>query len=245
LNILRTIFLKIYLVWVVIVFLVFMIIYLPGILLPFLAGEKYGNIGYKFLKLWSWTFSKLNFIPYDITGKENIKTGKSYIYTSNHTSSLDIPGVCLTVPTQIRPLAKRELQKLPVFGWIVKNACVVVDRSSNESRRKSMEHLKLVLRQGISILIFPEGTQNRSNETLQPFYDGAFRIAIESKQPVLPMVILNAGNLMPPKKWFIKPGRIRIIIGIEIPTETLTLNDVRQLKDLTFERMKSMILTAG
>jgi 1-acyl-sn-glycerol-3-phosphate acyltransferase len=240
-RVIRAIFLKMYTVWAIFVFLFFMILYLPGILLPFLIGEKYGNWGYKFLKLWSWTFSKLNFIPYEISGQENIHPGKAYIYTSNHTSSLDIPGVCLTVPTQIRPLAKKELQQIPVFGWIVKRACVVVDRSSNESRRKSMEHLKQVLHRGISILIFPEGTQNRTSNMLQPFYDGAFKIAIEAKQPVLPMVILNAGNLMPPKKWFIKPGKIRIIIGPEIPTESLTLNDVRQLKDITFERMKELI----
>jgi 1-acyl-sn-glycerol-3-phosphate acyltransferase len=218
-----------------------MVIYLPGILIPFMFGEKYGSVGYKFLKLWSWTFSKLNFIPYEISGQENIHPGKAYIYTSNHTSSLDIPGVCLTVPTQIRPLAKKELQKIPIFGWIVKRACIIVDRSSNESRRKSMEHLKEVLGRGISILIFPEGTQNRTAEVLQPFYDGAFRIAIETKQPVLPMVILNAGNLMPPKKFTIKPGRIRIIIGPEISTEDLTLQDVRNLKDLTFDKMGDLI----
>jgi len=236
--------LKLYAIWVITVFLVFMILYLPGILFPFLAGEKYGTISYKFLKLWSWTFSKLNFIAYEIIGKENIHPGRAYIYTSNHTSSLDIPGVCLTVPTQIRPLAKKELEKIPVFGWIVKPACVVVDRSSVESRKKSLEHLKHVLKRGISILIFPEGTQNRSGEILQPFYDGAFRIAIETRQPVLPMVILNAGNLMPPGKWFIKPGKIKIVIGPEISTEEMTLNNVRQLKDMTFERMKNMIAAA-
>lgn len=241
LKILRFILLKIYTVWVVLVFLFFMILYLPGILFPFLAGEKYGTISYRFLKLWSWTFSKLNFISYEITGRENIQPGKAYIYTSNHTSALDIPGVCLTVPTQIRPLAKKELEKIPVFGWIVKPACVVVDRSNNESRKKSMEHLKHVLQQGISILIFPEGTQNRTTEVLQPFYDGAFRIAIETRQPVLPMVILNAGNLMPPGKLSVKPGKIKIIVGPEISIGEMTLSNVRQLRDLTFERMKTMI----
>ena len=101
--------LKLYVGWVLFVFIFFMILYLPGILLPFLLGEKYGNISYNFLKLWAWTFSKLNFIPYRIHGKENISPGKAYIYICNHTSYLDIPGVCLTVPTQIRMLAKKVL----------------------------------------------------------------------------------------------------------------------------------------
>lgn len=223
------------------VFLVFMFLYLPGILIPFLLGEKHGTVGYKFLKLWSWTFSKLNFIPYQILGRENIQPGKSYIYISNHTSYLDIPGVCLTVPTQIRPLAKKELQKLPIFGWIVKPACVVVDRSSVESRKKSMTHLKEVLKRGISILVFPEGTQNRTREPLQPFFDGAFRIAIETQQPILPMVILNAGNLMPAGTFQARPGKVRIVVSPEISTSGLTLNDTQKLKQLTFERMQELI----
>ncbi len=217
-----------------------MIIYLPGILIPFLLGEEYGNISYKFLKLWSWTFSKLNHISYEIIGKENIHS-KSYIYISNHTSYLDIPGVCLTVPTQIRPLAKKELQKIPVFGWIVKPACIVVDRSSIESRKKSLVHLKEVLKRGISILIFAEGSQNRSKEPLQPFYDGGFRIAIETQQPILPLVVLGAARLMPPRARVIRPGKIKIVVSKEIPTAGMTLNDIQRLKQLTFDRMKEMI----
>ena len=218
-----------------------MILYLPGILVPFLFGEKYGTISYQFLKLWSWTFSKLNFIPYEISGKENIHPGKAYVYISNHTSYLDIPGVCLTVPTQIRPLAKKELKKLPVFGWIANNAAIIVDRSSNESRRKSMDHLKEVLKRGISILIFPEGTQNRSTEVLQPFYDGAFRIAIETQQPVLPMVILGAGQLMPPKQFIIRPGTITIKVLPEISTKGMVLKDVPVLKEKAISVMTHAI----
>ena len=240
-KILRFLFLKLYLVWTLFVFIFFMILYLPGFLLPWIFGEKYGNISYKFLSLWAWTFSKLNFIPYEIRGRENIVPGKSYIYCSNHTSYLDIPGVMLTVPSQIRPLAKKELIRIPILGWIIKPASVIVDRSSVESRRKSMDHLKDVLKRGISILIFPEGTQNRSGEPLAPFYDGAFRIAIETQRPLLPMVILGAGELMPPKKVFIKPGKIRIFIDREIPTEGMKVSDLPALKEKTINAMMELI----
>ncbi|MBX2910966.1 MAG: 1-acyl-sn-glycerol-3-phosphate acyltransferase [Cyclobacteriaceae bacterium] len=238
----RFVFLKIYLVWVLIVFSVFMVLYLPGILVPFVFGDKAASVSFKFLKLWSWTFSKLNFIPYHIKGRENIGKGKAYIYVGNHTSYLDIPGITLTIPTQFRPLAKKELQKIPVFGWIARSACIIVDRSSNESRRKSMEHLKEVLAMGISILIFPEGTQNRTQKRLQPFFDGAFRIAIETKQPILPIVVLNAGKLMPPHKLHIEPGTIRIVVGKEIPTAHLTLKETGTLKQKVFATMEEMIL---
>jgi len=218
-----------------------MVLYLPGILVPFLFGERFGTISYQFLKLWSWTFSKLNIIPYKISGKENIEKGKAYVYVSNHTSYLDIPGVCLTVPTQIRPLAKKELKKIPIFGWIASNAAIIVDRSSNESRRKSMDHLKDVLKHGISILIFPEGTQNRGSEALQPFYDGAFRIAIETQQPILPMVILGAGKLMPPKGFSIKSGIITIKVLKEISTEGMKLSNVTALKEKAMQLMAEEI----
>src|SRR5262245_40219318 len=207
-----------------------MILYLPGILLPFLFGDRYGDVSFKYLWLWAWTFSKLNFMPYYVHGRSHIEKGKAYIYLSNHSSYLDIPGICLTVPRQVRILAKKELLKLPILGWIIGHASVIVDRSSNESRRKSLDHLKNVLKAGISIFIFPEGTQNRTKETLQAFYDGGFRIAVETQQPIMPMVMLNGGKLMPPGRVYIEPGTITIRIGKSIPTEGLTLADIPALK---------------
>lgn len=244
-SLFRTITGKLYVVWVLFVFTFFMILYLPGILIPFLLGDQFGDISYWFLKLWARTFSILNRIPYRIHGRENIRRGQAYIYLSNHTSYLDIPGMCLTVPKQIRPLAKKELLRIPVLGWIIGHASVIVDRSSNESRRKSMDHLKDVLRRGISILIFPEGTQNRTTEPLQPFYDGAFRIAIEMQQPILPMVILNAGKLMPPRSTHIEPGTVTIRIRPEIPTAGLTNADLPALKDRVRKEMLEMISAQG
>ncbi len=241
-NFFRLIFQKLYLVWVLIVFSVFMLIYLPGILIPFIFGDKAAALSFKFLKLWSWTFSKLNFIPYRIAGRENIDKTKSYIYVCNHTSYLDIPGITLTIPTQFRPLAKKELKRIPVFGWIAQSACVIVDRSSNESRRKSMEHLKEILSMGISIVIFPEGTQNRTTSRLQPFYDGAFRIAIETQQPIIPIVVLNAGKLMPPHKIHIEPGTIKLVVGKEIETNHLNLKETSNLKQQVYEVMDQMIV---
>lgn len=241
LNFIRSVLSRLYIVWVLIVFSVFMILFLPGIILPFFLGERFGWIGYLFLRLWSWIFSILNRIPYEIIGRENIRKGKSFIYVSNHTSFLDIPGLTITIPGQFRPLAKKELLKLPVFGWIAQNASVIVDRSSPESRKKSFDRLKNILKAGISILIFAEGTQNRSQEVLQPFKDGAFRIAVDTQQPILPVVVIGAGKLMPPGRFYIKPGKIKIVVGKEIPTEGLTSKDMAALKDQTFSIMKEMI----
>jgi 1-acyl-sn-glycerol-3-phosphate acyltransferase len=242
LKLLNSILSTLYKVWVFLVFTVFMIILLPGIVLPFFFGQRFGRVGYAFLWLWSWIFSMLTFIRYQYYGRENFKKGKSYIYVSNHTSFLDIPGIRMIIPGQFRPLAKKELKKIPVFGWIAQAATIIVDRSSPESRKKSIDRLKKALKDGISILIFAEGTQNRTKELLQPFHDGAFRIAVDTQQPILPMVVIGAGKLMPPGTINLKPGNIKIVVGKEIATAGLTSKDIPQLKQETFDAMKAMIV---
>lgn len=238
----RSLLSKLYIAWVLIVFTGVMILFLPGFLIPPIFGQRAVVVTHFFIKCWSRIYSFLNFIPYDIRNREKIKRGSSYIFVSNHTSFMDIPALVVTIKGQFRALAKKELLKIPVFGWIAQIMCVVVDRSSNESRRKSMENLKRILGMGISVLIFPEGTQNRSKELLQPFYDGAFRIAIETQQSIMPVVVLGAGEIMPPGKAFIKPGKITVIIGEEISTTGLTLTDVKDLREKVYEIMQGMIV---
>lgn len=179
----------------------------------------------------------LTFIRYDLRGRENIQKKTSYIYVSNHTSFLDIPGIRLLIPGEFRPIAKKELLKIPVFGFIVRAATVVVDRSNAQSRKQSIEKLRDILKGGTSILVFAEGTQNRTKEILQPFKDGAFRIAIDTQLPIIPLVVIGAGPLMPPGKMDIKPGNIKVVAGEPIRVEGLTTDDVQTLKQKTFETM--------
>jgi 1-acyl-sn-glycerol-3-phosphate acyltransferase len=216
-----------------------MLFFLPGIIIPAFFGQHAVSVTYFFMKAWSWVFSMLTFIRYDVVGRENIVKGKSYIYVSNHTSFLDLPGIAMTIRGQFRPLAKKELLKIPVFGWITRATCVVVDRSSNESRKKSLDHLKEILNMGINILIFPEGTQNRSKEILQPFKDGAFRIAVDTQKSLLPMVVMGAGKLMPPGTIRLRPGRIKIIVGREIPVRSE--ETTASLKQTTLDIMHLMM----
>jgi 1-acyl-sn-glycerol-3-phosphate acyltransferase len=238
----KSILLKLYTVWVLTVFSVFMLLFLPGIIIPAFFGARAVAVTYFFMKLWSWIFSKLTFIRYEMIGREKITKGKAFIYVSNHTSFLDLPGIAMTIRGQFRPLAKKELLKIPVFGWVTRATCVVVDRASSESRKKSLNYLKKILSLGINILIFPEGTQNRSTELLQPFKEGAFRIAIDTQQSLLPMAVIGAGELMPPGKGKIKPGTIKIIVGDPIPVIGMNQNEIGELKERTVSTIKELIL---
>lgn len=238
-KLLTSFFSGLYIFWVFLVFTVFMLLFLPGIILPAFFGQHAVSVTYFFMKAWSWVFSMLTFIRYEMVGRENIVRGKAYIYVSNHTSFLDLPGIAMTIRGQFRPLAKKELLKLPVFGWITRATCVVVDRSSNESRKKSLDRLKEILNMGINILVFPEGTQNRTKEILQPFKDGAFRIAADTQKPMLPMIVIGAGRLMPPGTIRLRPGRIKIVVGPEIAfSESET---TQGLKEKSFEVMLGMM----
>jgi 1-acyl-sn-glycerol-3-phosphate acyltransferase len=92
------------------------------------------------------------------------------------------------------------------------------------------------------MLIFAEGTQNRTQEILQPFKDGAFRIAIDTKTPILPLVVIGAGKLMPPGTLNLAPGKIKVIAGKEINTANLATDGLSELKHETFQVMTNMIL---
>ncbi|MGK7391980.1 MAG: lysophospholipid acyltransferase family protein [Candidatus Cyclobacteriaceae bacterium M2_1C_046] len=240
-NLLKKLYYRIYTGWVVLVFTVFLIILFPFFITPLLIHQKLGWITCRFLALWAGIFSKLTFIEYKIYGSENIKKGEAYIFTSNHTSYLDSPGIALAVPYQWRPLGKKELVKIPVFGLMLKYLAIIVDRSNPKSRQESMKNMTNMLNLGISILIFPEGTMNRSNNVLQPFYDGAFRIAIETQKPIIPITILNAGKLLPPNEFLCRPGKIEVYVGKPISSEGLTLKETPILKNQTYEKMSQLI----
>jgi 1-acyl-sn-glycerol-3-phosphate acyltransferase len=182
----------------------------------------------------------LTFIRYEFHGREKLKKGKSYIYVSNHTSFLDLPGLRLLIPGEFRPIAKKELLKLPLFGLVVRGATVVVDRSNAQSRKNSIEKIREILSHGIPALIFAEGTQNRTKEILQPFKDGAFRIAIETQLPIVPLMVIGAGKLMPPGTAQLRPGKIKIIVGEELDVTGLTLNEVTSIKQRVFNEMLAM-----
>lgn len=198
-------------------------------------------ISHKAITLWATLFAHLTGIRYKGERLENLHKHKAYIYVSNHTSFLDAPAMPLFIPGQFRPLGKKELTKIPVLGAIVKTVCVMVDRSSAESRKKSVEKLVRLIKSGTSIVIFPEGTMNRTNRVLKPFYDGAFRIAVETKSPILPMVVINAGKLLPPGTGRVKPGIIYVKFGQPIVTQGLTQQDVPFIKAKAFQEMEQMI----
>jgi len=206
--------------------------------LPF-GKIKGGNLVYKGCMVWADLWFFLVFIWHKNIYVEKPGKDQSYIFVANHISYLDSAIIPKTFRHPVRPLGKVEMSKVPVFGFIYKNVIVTVDRSSSANRTKSVQILKSVLRKGISILVFPEGTFNMTHRPLKDFYDGAFRIAIETGTPIKPVLFLDTYSRMHYKSIFsLNPGRSRSLFLSEVSVEGLTLKDIFALKAKVFEMME-------
>jgi 1-acyl-sn-glycerol-3-phosphate acyltransferase len=151
---------------------------------------------------------------------------------------MDTPTIVKAIRQPVRPLGKVEMTKIPFFGFIYKNTIVTVDRSSAGNRTKSVQVLKSILRKGVSVLVFPEGTFNITGKPLAPFYDGAFRIAIETGVPIKPVLFLDGYDRIHYSSIFsFNPGRNRCLFLEEIPTAHLTLKQVGALKETVHQVM--------
>src|SRR5215217_7606706 len=207
------------------------------IVLPF-GRIKGGNLIYYACVLWADIWFFLVFIRHKNIYIEKPAKNQSYIYVSNHISYLDSAIVPKMFRRPVRPLGKVEMAKIPVFGFIYKNVIVSVDRSSPENRVKSVHLLKSILRKGISVLVFPEGTFNTTHRPLKEFYDGAFRVAIETGTAIKPVLLLNAYDRMHYKSIFsLNPGKSRSVFLPEVAVEGLTVKDVAGLKEQVFGMM--------
>lgn len=168
---------------------------------------------------------------------------KPFIFVSNHISYLDAAIIPKAYRQPIRPLGKVEMSKVPVFGFIYRNAIVTVDRSSAMNRANSIRVLKSIIKKGISVMVFPEGTFNMTTKPLKDFYDGAFRVAIETQTPLKPVLFLDAYRRMPYESLFsMSPGLNRIVYLDAIGLENLTLADLEKFKLQVFNLMEKKLI---
>ena len=152
---------------------------------------------------------------------------------ANHTSMTDI--MLMLVVVKNNPfvfVGKKELAKIPIFGFFYKRVCILVDRSSSKSRYKVFELAQQRLHQGLSICIFPEGgVPDDESIILDEFKDGAFRLAIEHQIPIVPMSFIDNKKRFSFTFFSGKPGRLRVMVHPFITTKGLTLEDKNHIKE--------------
>jgi 1-acyl-sn-glycerol-3-phosphate acyltransferase len=230
----------IYTLYAMLIFVVLMVpVFVWSFLVSFLGRIRGGNLIYKGCIWWADVWFAFIFIRHKNIFKEALRPGQPYIFVANHISFLDAAAIPKTFRFAIRPLGKVEMAKVPLFGFIYKKAIVTVDRSSPQNRTRSVQILKSILRKGISILVFPEGTFNETGKPLKEFYDGAFRIAIETGTPLKPVLLLDTYSRLHYSSVFsLTPGVSRAVFLPEIPVEGLHMKDVGHLKERVHKIME-------
>ena len=228
-----------YILYALTTFLILMIIVIPLVVVASFFGKiKGGNFIFMVCRVWGgcWFFligifhRNIHEVPHD--------KRKHYIFVANHISYLDGPLIVKSIRQRIRVLGKVEMSRIPVFGLVYRNVVVTVDRSSPENRAKSVRILKSVINKDISIFIFPEGTFNLTQQPLKEFYDGAFRIAIETQTPIKPVLFLDAYDRMHYSSLFtLTPGKSRAIFLEEVPVDGLDIKDVPELREKVYKIM--------
>jgi 1-acyl-sn-glycerol-3-phosphate acyltransferase len=230
----------IYSIYAAILFISIMLLIFPfAFLATFFGRIRGGNMIIGLCRLWADLWFPLIFIFHRKIYESPHDRSKSYIFVTNHRSYLDAAIIPAAFRQPLRPLAKLEMSRVPVFGLIYRNATVTVDRSSATNRAKGLLILKSLLNKGISVLVFPEGTFNMGKTPLKNFYDGAFRLAIETKTPIKPVLFLDAYKRMPHEELLsMNPGRNRILYMDEIPVTELITADTEKLKRKVYELME-------
>ena len=230
------IFGRIWALWGLVSFLItFIIIFLPSMLSHTMEETKGQKYFVALSKLWMNVWLFLIGCPVKVSGKENFKPGMVYIIVFNHNALLDVPLSAPYVPGANKTIAKASFAKIPLFGMFYKRGSVLVDRTNERSRRKSFNAMKKVLAAGMHVCIYPEGTRNRSNEPIKPFYNGAFKLAMETQKAIMPCVIIGTKKAMPiNKKFFLLPVKLKMHF---LPAEASTDITLQDLKEKTFNVM--------
>jgi 1-acyl-sn-glycerol-3-phosphate acyltransferase len=135
------------------------------------------------------------------------------LFAANHESALDILAVVQSIPRGVRFVAKRELFRIPVFGWYLRlGGHVEVDRRDHDRAVASLAIAADKVRAGASLIVFPEGTRSPDGR-VQPFKQGPFVIAVRSGVPVVPVAVTGAAGVNPKARIAVRPGTIRVTIG--------------------------------
>jgi 1-acyl-sn-glycerol-3-phosphate acyltransferase len=191
----------------------------------------------KFLK----AFISILLIRVKVEGIENIDPKKTYIFMPNHVSMLDIPLVLGFIPVDFWGIQAASHFKTPLYGWVLKKyGNIPIDRSSPRASLKTILEAVEKIKDGRSILIFPEGTRSLTPE-IGEFKKLPFLMAKKAEVPIIPIAFIGLYNINNKANWHIKPGKIRMVFGKEISSETIASMTENQLRDHVRERVQTLL----
>ena len=202
------------------------------------------RVGEALIQLWSRAFLLVPPMSYTVTGTEHIEPGTQYFFLSNHLSNFDVPLLFRAIPTPIRYLAKKELYKIPVFAQALNVAGIVkIDRGAGARSYAAInEGVARAKENGYSLIVFPEGTRSRDGD-LHPFKKGAFRMAISTQLPVVPVTVNGTWEVWPPGSKLFYKGSASVVIHEPIPTAGMTAKDINVLRTKVYDVVEAQFRT--
>ncbi len=228
-----------YRIWFYLLVLLPIILLFPLILITILSEKTY-PLFFKIARLWARVILIGMGFRYSVKGTENFEAGKSYMLVANHTSMTDIMLMLLAVKNHpFVFVGKKELVNIPIFGFIYKRVCILVDRENSKSRFAVFERAQNRIQQGLSICIFPEGGVPDESILIDEFKDGAFRIAIEHQLTIIPITFYDNKKRFSYTFFSGSPGKMRAKIHPPIETIGKTMDDKLHLK----QQVRDIILT--
>jgi len=199
--------------------------------------QKSGNLPHRIARFWGWLILLASRIRVQVSGHSNLDPTTPCIFMSNHQSNFDVPVLLAYLNAQFRWLAKTELFKIPIFGLAMRRAGYIsIDRGDHESAIRSMAMAADAIRNGASVMIFPEGTRSRDGR-IQPFKKGGFVLAVDSGAPIVPITIHGTGRIMSKTGMKINTGSVCMEIGKPIQTAGYT----RDTKDALMAHVRRTI----
>ena len=180
------------------------------------------NLYFKLSKYFSGGVLWLSGIKLQITGLNNFSPNQTYVFVSNHASQFDIVALQKSIPNRMAMIFKKELAKIPIFGWqLYLGPYVMIDRKNMESAMKSIEEAKIKMeKKNISIVVFAEGTRSKTGE-VQQFKRGAFRLATKVGYPIVPVSIIGSNKIMPKGTFKLRRGTIQIHFDKPLPSDNI------------------------
>ena len=181
------------------------------------------NRSYHVAQIWA----RLNLLAFGVSVRTRrlapLDPSQPYVFMSNHRSHLDVLAAMAALEEfQLRWVAKKELTNVPVFGWALRHTGhVIIDRSNHEQAIASLRAARAQMLDGVSVIIFPEGTRAPTDDELLPFKKGGFMLALETGFPVVPMAVRGSRRLLPKGSRSVAAGEIDLVIGAPIAVDRI------------------------
>ncbi|TAL35957.1 MAG: 1-acyl-sn-glycerol-3-phosphate acyltransferase [Spirochaetes bacterium] len=193
-----------------------LLVFFPIILVSMIS--RTGNLAFSISKIWARLMLAVCFVRAEIVHRERIEPGRSYIIISNHQSLFDILALVTTLGVQFRWVIKRELLRIPLFGYALYAARnIFIDRGNSAKAIASINRGLSRLPAGASVMVFAEGTRSPDG-AIHDFKKGGFVMAVTRHIPILPVTVNGSRRVLAKGSTAVRPGSIRVVVGEPIDT---------------------------